>query len=151
MEAHMTMRRVEVEWRSTLAEHAFPKLGDRAVSSIDAALIDEAVMPIWTKTPETAWRVRGRNTNLSRDDKSRQRSKTAEEAIADFELSKALARAREAVELALVRGNAEDSAVKAMKELEQGWQRAMDKIAERAAEPKPPRGARRGALISGQI
>jgi integrase len=48
------------QWKSTLAEHAFPKLGDRAVSSIDTALINEAVMPIWTKTPETARRVRGR-------------------------------------------------------------------------------------------
>jgi integrase len=48
------------QWRSTLAEHAFPKLGNRAVSSIDAALVNEAVIPIWTKTPETARRVRGR-------------------------------------------------------------------------------------------
>ena len=48
------------QWKSTLTEHAFPKLGERAVASIDAALINEAVAPIWTKTPETARRVRGR-------------------------------------------------------------------------------------------
>jgi hypothetical protein len=37
-----------------------------------------------------------RNSGLSRDDKYRQRSKSADEAIADFEASKTLARAREA-------------------------------------------------------
>ena len=46
-----------------------------------------------------------RNTDLSRDDKYRQRSKTADEAIADFEASKTLARAREAVELAVANRN----------------------------------------------
>jgi integrase len=48
------------QWRSTLKEHAFPKLGDRAVATIDTAMINEAVMPIWTKTPETARRTRDR-------------------------------------------------------------------------------------------
>ena len=48
------------QWKSTLTEHAFPKLGDRAVATIDAAMINEAVQAIWTKTPETARRVRGR-------------------------------------------------------------------------------------------
>ena len=42
-----------------------------------------------------------RNADLSRDGKYRQRSKTAAQAIADFEASKTLARAREAVELAV--------------------------------------------------
>jgi hypothetical protein len=40
---------------------------------------------------------------------------------------------------------------KAMKEVERGWQRAMDKIAERAALTKVPGGPRRSALISGRI
>lgn len=48
------------QWKSTLTEHAFPKLGERAVASIDAAMINEAVMPIWLKTPETARRVKQR-------------------------------------------------------------------------------------------
>jgi integrase len=48
------------QWKSTLTEHAFPKLGDRAVATIDAAMINEAVQVIWMKTPETARRVRGR-------------------------------------------------------------------------------------------
>jgi integrase len=48
------------QWRSTLAEHAFPKLGDLDVAHIDAAMINDCVAGIWTKTPETARRVRGR-------------------------------------------------------------------------------------------
>jgi hypothetical protein len=48
------------QWKSTLKDYAFPSLGDRAVANIDAAMINEAVMPIWTRTPETARRVRGR-------------------------------------------------------------------------------------------
>ena len=53
--------------------------------------------------------------------------------IADFEASKTLARAREAVKLAVAKNNSPDGVgmLKAMKELEQGWQKGMDKIAER--------------------
>ncbi len=49
------------QWRSTLAEHAFPKLG-MAVGSelLTLLLINEAVADIWTKKPETARRVRAR-------------------------------------------------------------------------------------------
>ena len=90
-----------------------------------------------------------RDADLSRDGKYRQRSKTAAQAIADFEASKTLARAREAVELAVAKHNveqqvsseiADDSEVtlKAMKEAEQGWRRAIDKIAERASLTKVP-------------
>ena len=85
-----------------------------------------------------------RNADLSRDGKYRQRSKTAAQAIADFEASKTLARAREAVELAVAKHNIEsspearDATLKAMKEAEQGWQKAIDKIAERASLTKGP-------------
>jgi len=48
------------QWRSSLKTYAFPKLGDRAVASIDAALINDAVAPIWSKRPETARRTRDR-------------------------------------------------------------------------------------------
>ena len=48
-----------------------------------------------------------RNADLSRDGKYRQRSKAAAQAIADFEASKTLARAREAVELAVAKHNVE--------------------------------------------
>jgi hypothetical protein len=90
-----------------------------------------------------------RNADLSRDGKYRQRSKTAAQAIADFEASKTLARARQAVELAVAKHNVEqhvspeiaearDAALKAMREVERGWQRAEDKIAERASLTKGP-------------
>jgi hypothetical protein len=90
-----------------------------------------------------------RNGDLSPDGKYRQRSKAAAQAIADLEASKTLARAREAVELAVAKHNLEqhvspeiaksrDAALKAMKEAEQGWQRAIDKIGERASLTKGP-------------
>jgi hypothetical protein len=89
------------------------------------------------------------NADLSRDDKYRQRSEAATQAIADLEASKTLARARQAVELAVAKHNVEqhvspeiaearDATLKAMKEAEQGWGRAIDKIAERASLTKGP-------------
>ena len=86
---------------------------------------------------------------------ARQRSKTAAQAIADCEASKTLARAHEAVELAVAKHNGEqhfspeiakagDAALKAMKEAEQGWQRAIDKIGERAGLIKRPDGMNNG-------
>ena len=85
-----------------------------------------------------------RNGDLSPDGKYRYRSKTAAQAIADFEVSKTLERARQAVELAVAKHKFEqdvspeiaqdrEAALKAMKELERAWQRAIDKIAERAS------------------
>jgi hypothetical protein len=58
-------------------------------------------------------------------------------------------RAREAVELAMAKhqveqnvsreiAEARDATLKAMKEAEQGWQKAVDKIAERASQTKGP-------------
>ena len=89
------------------------------------------------------------NADLSRDGKYRQRNKTAAQAIANFEASKTLARARQAVELAAAKHNVEqhvspeiaearDASLKAMKEAEQGWRRALDKIAERVSLTKGP-------------
>jgi hypothetical protein len=101
-----------------------------------------------------------RNADFSRDDKYRQRSKTAAQAIADFEASKTLARAREAVDSVIqqwkrdeqhVSTEIAEATLKAMKEAEAGWQRAIDMIVERAAQTKVPGGARCGALISGRI
>src|SRR5262249_21200857 len=48
------------QWRSTLEAHAFPKLGSRPIHEIDAALINEALAPIWTTTTETARRTKNR-------------------------------------------------------------------------------------------
>jgi hypothetical protein len=77
-----------------------------------------------------------RNADFCPDRKYRQRSKTAAQAITDLEASKTLARAREAVELAVAKHNLDhrdrDAMRKALKEAERGWETAMDKIAERA-------------------
>jgi integrase len=48
------------QWRNTLREYVYRSLGSRPVSSIDAAVINETLQPIWTKIPETARRVRQR-------------------------------------------------------------------------------------------
>jgi cell division FtsZ-interacting protein ZapD len=88
-----------------------------------------------------------RNASLSSDIKYRRRCEIADQAIADFEASKTLARARQAIELAMAKYQvdqqvspeiAQDSeaTLKAMKELERGWPRAMEKIAERASLTK---------------
>jgi hypothetical protein len=87
------------------------------------------------------------NADLSRDGKYCQRSETAAQAIADFEASKTLARACEAVSHVIqqwkrdeqhVSTEIAEATMKAMKEAEAGWQRAMDKIAERASLTKGP-------------
>ena len=83
------------------------------------------------------------NASLSSDIKYRRRCEIADQAIADFEASRTLARAREAVELSVAKHNvkqhvspeiaeARDATLKAMQEAEQGWRRAIDKITERA-------------------
>ena len=48
------------QWSNTLVAYAFPKLGDRPISAIDDALINEAVADIWTTKQETASRVKNR-------------------------------------------------------------------------------------------
>jgi hypothetical protein len=77
-----------------------------------------------------------RNASLSSDIKYRRRCEIADQAIADFEASKTLARAREAA-----RYDASPAMLKALKEAEVGWQRAVNKIAERAGRTSsvPPR------------
>jgi integrase len=48
------------QWRNTLKTYAYPTLGARPVKAIDAALINQALAPIWLTIPETAGRVRTR-------------------------------------------------------------------------------------------
>ena len=81
-----------------------------------------------------------RDASLSRDGKYRERSKIADEAITEFEASKTLARACQAVELAVAK-HAQDreAMLKAKKEVVRDWQRAMDKIAGRASLAKGPK------------
>jgi integrase len=48
------------QWEITLRTHASPVFGALPVAAIDTGLVMKAIEPIWTKTPETAGRLRGR-------------------------------------------------------------------------------------------
>jgi len=48
------------QWGATLAAHAFPTLGKLPVADVTTEHVLRVLQPIWTKTPETASRVRGR-------------------------------------------------------------------------------------------
>jgi Arm DNA-binding domain len=46
------------QWKNTLKDYAYRELGPRPVKAIDTAVINAALAPIWTKTPETASRTK---------------------------------------------------------------------------------------------
>jgi integrase len=48
------------QWAGTLKAHAYPIIGDTTVAEISRADIIRVLEPIWTRTPETARRIRGR-------------------------------------------------------------------------------------------
>ncbi|WP_258181220.1 tyrosine-type recombinase/integrase [Burkholderia multivorans] len=48
------------QWRNTLAEYAYPKIGNLMVRHVARAHIVEILEPIWTTKTETASRLRGR-------------------------------------------------------------------------------------------
>ena len=48
------------QWTSTLATHAFPKIGPMPVGDVDADAVMTVLEPIWLTIPETASRLRGR-------------------------------------------------------------------------------------------
>lgn len=48
------------QWRNTLKAHVYPKIGHLSVSAVTTEHVLSVLEPIWTKTPETASRVRGR-------------------------------------------------------------------------------------------
>jgi len=48
------------QWKSTLAQYAYPVIGDLSVAAIDTGLVVKTIEPIWTSKPETAARLRGR-------------------------------------------------------------------------------------------
>lgn len=52
--------RSEEQWRNSLAEYVFPRLGARQVTEIDTADVMAVLGPIWTAKPVTAKRVRQR-------------------------------------------------------------------------------------------
>jgi hypothetical protein len=91
-----------------------------------------------------------RNADLSREGKDRQRRKTVAQAVADFEASKTLARAREGVRYVIEQwkrneqhvspeiADARAATLKALNEAEAGWLKAIDKIGERVGLTKGP-------------
>jgi integrase len=48
------------QWRSSLKAYALPMLGERPITAIDQALINDAVSSLWARAPETARRTRDR-------------------------------------------------------------------------------------------
>jgi integrase len=48
------------QWRATLETHALPVLGDLPVAEVTLDDVLRVLRPIWSKTPETASRLRGR-------------------------------------------------------------------------------------------
>jgi integrase len=48
------------QWVNSLQQSVYPIISGLPVSSIDTAIVMKVLEPIWTKTPETASRVRGR-------------------------------------------------------------------------------------------
>jgi integrase len=48
------------QWENTLADYAYPKLGEVAVPDLDVAMIMGVLEPIWLTKTETASRLRGR-------------------------------------------------------------------------------------------
>jgi integrase len=48
------------QWETTLAEYAYPVIGDLGVDVITTQHVAAVLTPIWTSKPETASRVRGR-------------------------------------------------------------------------------------------
>lgn len=48
------------QWRRTLDEYAGPVIGKLPVQAVDTGLVMKILEPIWTETPETASRLRGR-------------------------------------------------------------------------------------------
>lgn len=48
------------QWLATLKAHVFPKIGARPVAVVNTDDVLRVLQPIWTTTPETASRVRGR-------------------------------------------------------------------------------------------
>jgi integrase len=48
------------QWETTLKTYAYPIIGELPVAVVDTGLVLKVLEPIWTSTPETASRLRGR-------------------------------------------------------------------------------------------
>ena len=52
------------QWDATLASHVFPVMGKLPVADVTTEHVLKVLQPLWTRTPETASRVRGRIENV---------------------------------------------------------------------------------------
>jgi integrase len=52
--------RTENDWRTTMAQHVYPAIGQLPVDKIDTQAVLRAISPLWAKRPEQGSRVRGR-------------------------------------------------------------------------------------------
>jgi integrase len=52
------------QWTQSMEDYTLPVIGSLPVASIDTALVMKVLEPIWTKTPETANRVRQRTEKV---------------------------------------------------------------------------------------
>ena len=59
-QAELTNEKHQKQWRSTLEQYVFPKLGSIPVNEITVDLIHDTLKPIWLTKTETASRIRGR-------------------------------------------------------------------------------------------
>jgi integrase len=48
------------QWKNTLKDYVYPKIGHIAVAEVGTAEVTSIIEPIWNEKPETAGRVRGR-------------------------------------------------------------------------------------------
>jgi hypothetical protein len=48
------------DWQLSLKNHVFPKIGNLPVADVDVALVLKVLEPMWSTTPVSAGRVRGR-------------------------------------------------------------------------------------------
>ncbi|EZP74920.1 putative phage integrase [Novosphingobium resinovorum] len=48
------------QWRTTMADYVYPKIGELSVADVDTPHVLSILEPIWREKPETASRVRGR-------------------------------------------------------------------------------------------
>lgn len=48
------------QWKNTLRDYVFPRIGNMPVADVDTAAVLSVLQSIWTEKPETASRVRGR-------------------------------------------------------------------------------------------
>jgi hypothetical protein len=121
----------ELEIRATIAPHSVKWPTQSLHWQRLHAVVDEARARV--SRARTEMDEIDRNTDLSREEKQDQRCELAAQALAEFDASKTLVRARQAV-----RYDGSPDMLKALAEAEAGWERAMDKIAERAAQTKGP-------------